>query len=96
MYNLIRPSVEQGSSVFGEIVAYGTAESEQSDFTAFAEMIYSPDGYNMEPLINVYDKEGQGRKKITVFYPAYMNYDNTCIDKDGNSDVTKAFTYASV
>ena len=90
MYNLIRPSVEQGSSVFGEIVAYGTAGDEQSDFTAFAEMIYSPDGYNMEPLDNVYDKEGQGRKKITVFYPAYMNYDNTCIDKDGNSDVTKA------
>lgn len=90
MYNLIRPSVEQGSSVFGEIVAYGTAGDEQSDFTAFAEMIYSPDGYNMESLDNVYDKEGQGRKKITVFYPAYMNYDNTCIDKDGNSDVTKA------
>ena len=90
MYNLIRPSVEQGSSVFGEIVAYGTAGDEQSDFTAFAEMIYSPDGYNMEPLDNVYDKEGQGRKKITIFYPAYMNYDNTCIDKDGNSDVTKA------
>lgn len=90
MYNLIRPSVEQGSSVFGEIVAYGTAGDDQSDFTSFAEMIYSPDGYNMEPLDNVYDKEGQGRKKITVFYPAYMNYDNTCIDKDGNSDVTKA------
>ena len=71
-------------------ISSNTAGDEQSDFTAFAEMIYSPDGYNMEPLDNVYDKEGQGRKKITVFYPAYMNYDNTCIDKDGNSDVTKA------
>lgn len=71
-------------------ISSNTAGDEQSDFTAFAEMIYSPDGYNMEPLDNVYDKEGQGRKKITVFYPAYLNYDNTCMDKDGNSDVTKA------
>lgn len=90
MYNLIRPSVEQGSSVFGEIIAYGTSGDDQSDFTSFAEMIYSPKGYNMQPLDNVFDKEGQGRKEITMFYPAYLNYDNTCIDEDGNSDVTKA------
>lgn len=90
MYNLIRPSVEQGSSVFGEIIAYGTAGDDQSDFTSFAEMIYSPKGYNMEPLENVFDKEGQGRREMTMFYPAYINYDNTCIDENGNSDVTKA------
>ena len=90
MYNMIRPSVEQGSSVFGEILLYGTAGNEQSDFTSFAEMIYSPDGYNLYGLDNVFDKEGQGRKQMTMFYPAYMNYDDSCIDADGNSDVTKA------
>lgn len=90
MYNMIRPSVEQGSSVFGEIYMYGTAGDDQSDFTAFAEMFYSPDGYNLYGLDNVYDKEGQGRKECGFFYPAYMNYDDTCIDKDGNSDVSKA------
>lgn len=90
MYNMIRPSVEQGSSVFGEILAYGTAGNDQSDFTAFAEMIYSPDGYNLYGLDNVFDKEGQGRQKITMFYPAYLNYDDSCIDENGNSDVTKA------
>ena len=90
MYNMIRPSVEQGSSVFGEICLYGTAGNEQSDFTSFAEMLYSPDGYNLYGLDNVFDKEGQGRKQMTMFYPAYMNYDDSCIDKDGNSDVTKA------
>lgn len=90
MYNMIRPSVEQGSSVFGEILAYGTAGNDQSDFTAFAEMIYSPDGYNLYGLDNVFDKEGQGRQKMTMFYPAYLNYDDSCIDADGNSDVTKA------
>lgn len=90
LYGLIRPSVEQGSSVFGEILLYGTAGNEQSDFTAFAEMFYSPDGYNLCGLDNVFDKEGQGRKTCCFFYPVYMNYDDTCIDENGNSDITKA------
>lgn len=90
MFNMIRPSVEQGNKVFGEIFAYGTAGDDQSDFTAFAEMFYSPSGYNMEPLENVYDKEGQGRKSCCFFFPAYLNYDESCIDENGNSDVTKA------
>ena len=90
MYNMIRPSVEQGSSVFGEVVAYGTAGDDMSDFTAFQEIFYSPEGYNMEALDNVFDKEGQGRKKCCMFYPAYLDYDDSCIDENGNSDVTKA------
>lgn len=90
LYGLIRPSVEQGSSVFGEILLYGTAGNEQSDFTAFAEMFYSPDGYNLYGLENVFDKEGQGSKRCCYFYPVYMNYDDGCIDSNGNSDVTKA------
>ena len=90
MYNMIRPSVEQGTDVFGEIILYGTAGDDQSDFVDFAEMIYSPRGFNLEKLDNVFDKEGQGRRETTMFYPAYLNYDSTCIDKDGNSDVTKA------
>ena len=90
MYSMIRPSVEQGSSVFGEIAAYGTAGNEQSDFTAFAEMYYSPNGYNLYGIDNMFDKEGQGRKKCCMFYPAYMNYDDSCIDENGNSDITKA------
>lgn len=90
MYSMIRPSVEHGSKVFGEIFAYGTAGDDQSDFTAFAEMFYSPEGYNLEPLDNVFDKEGQGRKKCCFFFPAYLNYDESCIDKNGNSDVSKA------
>lgn len=90
MFNMIRPSVEQGDQVFGEIFAYGTAGNEESDFTAFSEMFYSPTGYNMEALENVYDKEGHGRKTCGFFYPAYLNYSDSCIDENGNSDVTKA------
>lgn len=90
VYNMIRPSVEQGTSVFGEIIAYGTAGNDESDFTSFYEMFSSPDGYNVLPLDNAFDKEGQGRKEASMFYGAYMNYDDSCMDKDGNSDVTKA------
>ncbi len=90
VFNMIRPSVEQGNDVFGEIFLYGTAGDDQSDFTAFAEMFYSPIGYNMETLENVFDKEGQGRKQCCFFYAAYMNYGNEYIDKDGNSDITRA------
>nr|DAJ98341.1 MAG TPA: Terminase large subunit [Crassvirales sp.] len=90
MYNMIRPSVEHGNEVFGEIFCYGTAGDDQSDFTAFAEMFYSPIGYNMEALDNVFDKEGQGRKQCCFFYGAYMNYDDSCIDENGNSDITKS------
>lgn len=71
-------------------ISSNTAGDDMSDFTAFSEMINSPEGYNMEPLDNVFDKEGQGRQKITIFYPAYMNYDDSCMDENGNSDVTKA------
>lgn len=90
LYSMIRPSVEQGTSVFGQIVLYGTSGNEQSDFVDFAEMFYYPDGFNLEPLENVFDKEGQGSKRSTMFYPAYLNYDDTCIDVNGNSNVTKA------
>lgn len=90
MYNMIRPSVEQGGDVFGQVISYGTAGDDQSNFAAFSEMFYSPDGYNLQGLDNVFDKEGQGRNKSTMFYPAYMNYDDSCIDENGNSDVVKA------
>jgi len=90
MYTLIRPSVEQGDDVFGEIILYGTAGDEQSDFQDFQEIIYKPKGYNVESLPNVFDKEGQGSQECAIFYPAYLNRDDGCMDADGNSDVTKA------
>ena len=90
MYNMIRPSVEEGEDIYAEIILYGTAGEDQSNFQDFQEMLYSPDGYNIYGVDNVFDKEGQGRNKFCMFYGAYMNYDMSCIDKDGNSDVTKA------
>lgn len=93
VWSMIRPSVEQGTSVFGQLVAYGTAGDDESDFTSFAEMFYSPDGYNLNALENVFDKEGEGRRTCAMFYPAYLNYDDSCMDEDGNSNVTKALLH---
>lgn len=89
LYQMIRPSVEDGKDVYGLIFAYGTAGDENSNFIDLQEMMNNPDGYNMEKNPNVWDKEGQGRKWFTFFYPAYLNRAN-CMDENGNSNVTKA------
>ena len=89
LYATLRPSVEDGDSVFGLIYAYGTSGDEDSDFAALQEIMYNPKGYNMYALKNVYDKEGQGRPYFVFFFPGYMNRSN-CYDENGNSDVTKA------
>lgn len=89
LYQVLRPSVEDGASVFGLIYLYGTAGDSDSDFSSMQELMYNPVGYNIQSVPNVYDKEGQGRKTFTYFFPGYLNR-SECYDKDGNSDVNKA------
>lgn len=89
LYQVLRPSVEDGNRVFGLIYGYGTSGDSDSDFSSMQELMYNPDGYNIKGVPNVYDKEGQGRKRFTYFYPGYLNRAD-CYDRDGNSDVTKA------
>lgn len=89
MYARLRPSVEDGDNVFGQIYMYGTAGDDDSNFSSAQEIMYNPRGYNMQEIDNVYDKEGQGRKYFTFFFPSYLNRAN-CYDNNGNSDVTKA------
>lgn len=89
LYQVLRPSVEDGNRVFGLIYCYGTSADSESDFSSMQELMYNPDGYNIKGVSNVYDKEEQGRKKFTYFYPGYLNRAD-CYDEDGNSDVTKA------
>lgn len=89
LYQVLRPSVEDGKSVWGLIFCYGTAGDKDSDFSSMQELMYNPKGYNIQAVPNVYDKEGQGRRYFTYFFPGYLNRDG-CYDDDGNSDVTKA------
>ena len=89
LYQVLRPSVEDGNSVWGLIYLYGTAGDSDSDFSSMQELMYNPNGYNIKAVNNVYDKEGQGRKQFTYFFPGYMNR-AACYAEDGNSDVNKA------
>lgn len=89
LYQVLRPSVEDGNSVWGTIFLYGTAGDAESDFSSMQELMYNPKGYNIQSVTNVYDKEGQGRRDFTYFFPGYLNRDG-CYDEDGNSDVVKA------
>ena len=89
LYSVLRPSVEDGKSVWGLIYGYGTSGDSESDFSSMQELMYNPKGYNIKGVKNIYDKEGQGRKLFTYFFPGYLNMAN-CYDKDGNSDVIKA------
>ena len=87
IYNL--SAMNSHTYLANDIITHNTAGDDMSDFTSLQEIMYNPDGYNMEKNLNVWDKEGQGRKWFTFFYPAYLNRAN-CMDENGNSDVTKA------
>lgn len=89
LYNIMLPSVQEGDISFGTMYLIGTSGDDESDFQGAAEIVYNPTGYRMYALPNVFDKEGQGRPKITFFFPGYLNRKG-CYDKNGNSDVTKA------
>lgn len=89
LFQVLRPSVEDGKKVYGLIYGYGTAGDSDSDFSSMQELMYNPKGYNIKALRNIYDKEGQGRKTFTYFFPGFMNMAD-CYDKDGNSDIVKA------
>lgn len=89
LFGTIRPSVEEGDVTFGEIYMQGTSGDNDSDFAAAQELMYNPKGYNIQEIPNIYDKEGQGKRYFSYFFPGYLNRKG-CYDKDGNSDVVKA------
>lgn len=89
LYNIMLPSVQEGDISFGTMYLIGTSGDDESDFQGAAEIVYNPKGYRMYALPNVFDKEGQGRRWITFFFPGFINRKG-CYDENGNSDITKA------
>lgn len=84
-----RDSVKEGSHVFSQLYGVGTAGDEASDFSGVRTILYNPTAYEVYALDNVYDKVGKGAKKFAYFFPSYISRAG-CMDKDGNSDVSKA------
>lgn len=91
-YNNLRHSVEQGGIAYGLIFGYGTAGDTESDFSAMQEIMYSPDGYNVYGVPNVYDVEGQAADKFVFFFPGYLNLEGF-YDSNGNSNVLGALKW---
>ena len=87
VYNL--SAVASHTYLVNNIITHNTSGDSESDFSSMQELMYNPKGYNIKGVKNIYDKEGQGRKLFTYFFPGYLNMAN-CYDKDGNSDVIKA------
>lgn len=87
VYNL--SAMSSHTYLANNIITHNTAGDNESDFASAQEIMYNPRGYNMEPVDNVYDIQGQGRPSFVYFFPGYLNRAN-CYDDNGNSDVVKA------
>lgn len=89
VWDNVRDSVKEGSNVFAQLIAVGTAGDKESDFSGIKTMLYNPNAYEVYALENVYDKKGKGTDKFAYFFPSYISRAG-CMDKDGNSDVVAA------
>ena len=89
VWDNVRDSVKNGDDVFSLMYAVGTAGDEESDFSSIRTILYKPDAYEVLAMDNVYDKVGKGASQFAYFFPSYISREG-CMDKDGNSDVTKA------
>lgn len=88
-WNIGRPSVEEDGFAFGLMNAYGTGGTEGAAFEGLRELFYSPEGYNVMPLPNVYDKNTKAGSICAFFHATYLNAKGY-MDENGNSDVTAA------
>jgi hypothetical protein len=97
-WQIARPSVEQGSNVFGLMIAYGTGGTDQADYTGLKDLFYEPDGYNVHSVDNIWD-EGAS-KQCGFFVPEYANLEGCnyqgipFMDSDGNTNMKIAVEYA--
>ena len=89
LYDITRKSVEDGDYTFATMYLVGTAAEDESDFSSAKTLLYSPEGYNIYSIPNVFDKPNQGKKEFGFFFPSYINRLG-CYNKDGVSDVIKA------
>lgn len=87
VFNVARSSVQQGRTVFGTIIGFGTGGTEASDFGDMEKMFYSPEAYNIRCFDNIWDEGMQGTK-CAYFTPAYRNIDFK--DENGNSNELEA------
>lgn len=79
-------SMKQDGIVFGTMISIGTGGEDGSDFVAAEKFFKKPKGFDIMPVENTWEKNGQ---PCSLFVPGYMNYKG-CMDKDGNTDKDEA------
>lgn len=89
IYDTVKYGVEEGDYTYGLIYLVGTAAEDASDFASAKTLLYSPEGYNIYAIPNVFDKPKQGKPTFGFFFPSYVNRKG-CYNHDGVSDVVKA------
>lgn len=84
---IARPSVEEGDSMFGQLIGWGTGGTEGEGFAAMEKMFYDTETYNCIGVENIWD-EGALGTFAGYFTPAYRDIGFT--DENGNSLTDKA------
>lgn len=91
-WNIAKYGTEEGGIKYAFSYALGTAGDKDSDFFGAKEILYSPMGYDVYALPNVWDKPNQGRPYFCFFFPAYVNIKGK-YNKDGVSDVVDSLLF---
>lgn len=89
IYDTVRYGMEEGDYTYGLAYLVGTSAEDASDFESAKTLLYSPEGYNIYSVKNIYDKPRQGKASFGYFFPAFMNRLG-CQNENGVSDVTLA------
>jgi hypothetical protein len=87
-WTVAEESVRQDDLVYGFLNGSGTGGSDGSNFESAEKMFYSPEGYNIKPMRNIYSKTN-GVGICSFFVPTYVSFEGA-YDENGNSDVIKA------
>jgi len=85
VWQIARPSVEQGSHVFGTMIAFGTGGEEGEDFEGLKELFERPDAYNCLALENIWDEDNIGQR-CGFFVPQYANLEGEYLNPDDVDD----------
>lgn len=89
-WNVNLKAVEDGDVGFGYMLAGGTGGTEGASFEGSEKLFYSPGGYNIYGIPNVFDKNTTGDTLCGFFWPGYLNRNGCYDEENGEPDVIKA------
>ena len=84
-WQIARPSVEQGSFVFGTMIAFGTGGTEDADYEGLKQLFDKPKAYNCLELENIWDEDNLGQI-CGFFIPQYANLEGCYNNPDDPED----------